>query len=200
VGFYLTGHPLENFKKDINDFINLSFGEDVNEIDFDNLESVIMCGVISELQIRSSKKGNQFVVFKLVDFYGTGECIAFSGLLDSKKECFRKDNLVYVKGRAEENGDTIKLIVEDINPIEKLKENSVTNLMINIYENKTDEKELYLIKDILDRYPGHSNLFFNIINNGSNKVYRSKEYKIKATKELISNLKNIVGENNLRFN
>jgi hypothetical protein len=38
------------------------------------------------------------------------------------------------------------------------------------------------------------------MNTTHSKAYVSKEYKIKATKELISNLKNIIGENNLKLN
>ena len=200
VGFYLTGHPLELYREDIDNNVDLSFGDDVNEIDFASKDSVIMCGVISEKQERLSKKGHKFVLFKLGDFYGSGECIAFKSLLESKKDLFNDNNLVYVKGKAEENGDKIKVIVDDIDYIWNLKNRLAINLTINLFKSKLKEKDLDQIKDLLEKYPGECNLFFNLINNGSNKVYRSREYKIKVSNELISNLKNIVGENNLKIN
>jgi DNA polymerase-3 subunit alpha len=200
VGFYLTGHPLEKYRDDISSFINLSFGEDVSDINFDKLGSVNMCGVICDYQKKTSKKGNLFAVFKLVDFYGTGECIAFSSLIEAKEKYFGNDKLVFVRGRAEENGGKIKLILEDINPIESFREKYATNLTINLFKDKTKEGELYQIKELVEEHPGDCNLFFNIIENGSNKVLRSREYKINASKELISNLKNIVGKDNLKVN
>ena len=159
-----------------------------------------MCGVISEKQERLSKKGNKFIVFKLGDFYGSGECIAFNNLLESKKDLFEDSNLVYVKGKAEENGDKIKVIVDDIDYIWNLKNRLANNLTINLFKSRLKEEDLYLIKDLLEKYPGECNLFFNLINNGTNKVYRSRELKIKVSNELISNLKNILGENNLKIN
>ncbi len=36
--------------------------------------------------IKISKKGNKFVVFNLVDFYGSGECIAFGKLYEMQDE------------------------------------------------------------------------------------------------------------------
>ena len=200
VGFYLTGHPLELYREDIDNNVDLSFGDDVNEIDFKSKDSVIMCGVISEKQERLSKKGHKFVLFKLGDFYGSGECIAFKSLLEEKKDLFNDNNLVYVKGKAEENGDKIKVIVDDIDYIWNLKNRLANNLTINLFKSKLKEEDLDQIKDLLEKYPGECNLFFNLINNGSNKVYRSREFKIKVSNELISNLKNIVGENNLKIN
>jgi DNA polymerase III subunit alpha len=200
VGFYLTGHPLDKYRKNIDSFVNLSFGDDVTEIDFDNLGTAKMCGVITDLQIKFSKKGKKFVVFNLIDLYGTGECVAFSKLLDSKEYVFRNDNLVFVEGKAEENGDKIKLIVDDIVPIDSFQEKYANNITLNIYEKKFDSENLIHIQKLIDDNPGNCNLFFNVINNGTNKIYRSKEYKVRPVVELISNLKKILGEDNLNIN
>ena len=58
IGFYLTGHPLEKYRRQIENFVNLTFGEDITEIDFSKLETVKMCGVISDFQVKNSKRGN----------------------------------------------------------------------------------------------------------------------------------------------
>lgn len=200
VGFYLTGHPLDKYRKIIDGFVNLSFGDDVNEVDFRKLGTARMCGVIADLQVKSSKRGKKFVVFNLIDLYGTGECIAFSNLLDAKENLFRNDNLVFVEGKAEENGDKIKLIVEDIYPIDKFHETLATNLTLTIYEHKIDENGLNQIHKLIDENPGECIVYFHVVNNGSSKLLRSKFYKVKPTKELISNLKKIVGEDNLNIN
>jgi DNA polymerase-3 subunit alpha len=200
IGFYVTGHPLAKYEKDIENFVNLSFGEDPSELDFTKLKSVIMCGVINDIQIKISKKGNKFVVFNLVDFYGSGECIAFSKLYDSKVKLFENDTPVVVKGVPEENGDKIKLTVDEIYSIDTFLEIFTKNLILNIHEYKTEISKIENIKDLVELNPGNSNLFFNVINGSDPRTFKSKEFKIKATKELISNLKNIVGENNLKLN
>lgn len=200
IGFYITGHPLSKYEKDITSFIDLTFGEEPSELDFNRLKTVTMCGVINDLQIKISKKGNKFVVFNLIDFYGSGECIAFSKLFDAKNNLFANDNLVIVRGTPEENGDKIKLTVEEIYSIDTFLEIYTKNLTLQLNEKYTDISKINLIKSIVEKHQGTSNLFFNVMNSTYSRAFISREYKIKATKELISNLKNIVGENNLKLN
>jgi DNA polymerase III subunit alpha len=200
IGFYITGHPLSRYEKDIENFIDLTFGEEPSEIDFDRIKTATMCGVINDVQVKISKKGNKFVVFNLVDFYGSGECIAFGRLYESKIKLFANDNLVIVRGTPEENGDKIKLTVDEIYSIDTFLEIFTKNLTIKINEKQTDVSKIISIKNVVEKNAGTSNLFFSVKNSTHSRAFKSKEYKIKATQELISNLKNIVGENNLKLN
>ncbi|MEO8666460.1 MAG: OB-fold nucleic acid binding domain-containing protein, partial [Ignavibacteria bacterium] len=200
IGFYITGHPLSKYEKDIESFINLTFGEEPSEIDFARLKSVTMCGVINDVQIKLSKKGNKFVVFNLVDFYGSGECVAFGRLFEEKQKLFVNDSLVIVRGMPEENGDKIKLTVNEIYSIDVFLEIFTKNLTVHLSERHTDVSTIVSIKNAVENHLGTTNLFFNVMNTTHSRAFHSKEYKIKATKELISNLKKIVGENNLKLN
>jgi len=200
IGFYVTGHPLDEYRKDIKSHINLSFGSDLSEDEIDRMGTAKMCGVISDMQIRLSKRGSKFVVFNLLDLYGTGECIAFSNLFEQKVNLFKNDNLVFVEGKAEKNGEKIKLVVDNIFPIERIHEHLGQNLTINVQEGKISYDVLNKIKELIEANRGNCYLFFNITGNGTKKIYKSKEFKINPTSELISNLKKLVGEHNLNIN
>ncbi|MCX6163830.1 MAG: hypothetical protein NTU73_03035 [Ignavibacteriae bacterium] len=189
IGFYVTGHPLDKYRKDIKSHVNLSFGSDAGEDEIDKMGTV-----------RSSKRGNKFVVFSLLDLYGTGECIAFSNLFESKQFLFRNDNLVFVEGKAEKNGEKIKLVVDNIYPIDRIHEQLGQNLIINVQEGKITYEVLKKIKELIEAHPGNCYLFFNITGNGTKKIYKSKEFKINPSSELISNLKKLIGEHNLNIN
>ena len=147
IGFYITGHPLSVYEKEIESFIDLNFGEDPAELDFNRLKTVTMCGVINDAQIKISKRGNKFVVFNLVDFYGSGECIAFGKLFEMKESLFTNDSLVVVRGTPEENGDKIKLLVNEIYNIDTYLELFTKNMTIFLSEKETDVSNLYLIKE-----------------------------------------------------
>jgi DNA polymerase-3 subunit alpha len=200
LGFYLTGHPLEKYRNILTHFVNLNFGEDITEIDFTKLGKVKMCGVISGLEIKLSKRGSKFAVFSLIDFYGTGECIAFSKLYEQKQALFENDKLVFVEGRADENGDKIKLILENICSIESFQIQYAKNIVLKIEESRIGNEFIDKLKMIFEKFPGSCNVYINLLSNGSSKVYRSKEYKIEPKNELISYLKKLIGENNLSIN
>lgn len=200
IGFYLTGHPLEKYRRQIENFVNLSFGDDINEVEPARLENAHMCGVISDLSIKESKRGNKFAVFNLIDFYGRGECVAFPKVFDTRKDLFRDNQLIFAKGKAEESGDKIKLVVDSIYSIDHFQETFGSNINIILDAKKVGSAELEKIRNLADNNPGVCGLYFTVVENNSSKMYKSKEYKVSLSNELISNLKNILGEDNLRIN
>lgn len=200
VGFYLTGHPLDKYEKEIKSFTTLTFNADLTEINLNQINPVKMCGVIHDLQIKISKRGKKFAVFKLVDFFGKGECVAFPQTYEEKMNLFKENALIVVEGKAEENGDEIKIILDNIYSIDSLHEKNAANMQIILHKQFEPEK-LDKIFEEISRHPGGScRLFFTIVNNGSTKKYLSREIKVNPKQELISNLKNIVGETNLIIN
>ncbi|HWQ82823.1 MAG TPA: DNA polymerase III subunit alpha [Ignavibacteria bacterium] len=200
VGFYLSGHPLDRYRRHIENFVNLSFGDDVNEVDPSDMNSARMCGVISDMQVKFSKKGNKFAVFNLIDFYGRGECVAFSKLYENKQRLFEDDMLVFVEGKAEDSGDKLKLIVENIHPIDHFQENLASNINLILPGGEDGCGKLKEIRVLAEKHPGTCLLYFSINDNGVMKRFVSKDIKVSASKELISNLKNILGEDNLLIN
>jgi DNA polymerase-3 subunit alpha len=200
VGYYLTGHPLEKYRRQIENFVNLSFGDDINEIDFSKIGTANMCGVINDLSIKLSKRGTKFAVFNLVDFYGRGECIAFSKLYEAKQHLFENNKLVFVQGKAEESGDQLKLTIDNIYPIEHFQETLGSNITLIIDTEKADKEAIESIKSLAEQHPGTCGLYFTVLDNGNVKHYKSKANKVNITNDLISNLKNIIGEDNLRIN
>lgn len=200
LGFYLTGHPLAKFEKEINQYVDLRFGDEVAEIDFMKVQKVRMAGVVTGVDVKLSKKGKRFVVFTLVDFTGDGECVAFSDLFESKNYLFQNEALVIVEGKPEENGDKIKLTIEKIYPIESLHEICSKNMMLILDEKTFDTAKLAKIHELVDANEGNCNVFFQIKNNGSSKILRSRYNRVRPHSELISNLKQIVGADNLKLN
>ncbi len=200
IGFYITGHPLAEYERELVNLTNLSFGEDPADVDFSRIKTASMCGVISDAQVKISKRGNKFIVFNLIDMYGSGECVAFGKLYEAKQHLFENDRLVGVKGIPEENGDKLKLTIEEIYDIDSFIEMHSRNLVLNINGNIKDIEDLHRIKSLVEDNPGSTKIFFALQGEEGVKTFISKEFKVRVSKELISNLKNIVGENNLTLN
>lgn len=200
IGFYITGHPLAVYEKELSKLIDLSFGEDPAELDFARLSSATMCGVVSNVEVKISKRGNKFVVFNLIDMNGSGECIAFNTLYESKPSLFVDNTLVAVRGTPEENGDKLKLTVEEIYSIDSFIEMHASNLVISINGNLRTLEDLSRIRELVEKHPGSTKVFFALKEDGNVRTFLSKEFKVRVCRELISNLKNIIGENNLTLN
>lgn len=197
IGFYLSGHPLEQYRKEVEKLVNFTFADKISVEELDKLGTVRICGVISNLEIKSSKKNNKFATFDLTDLYGTGSCLAFSSLYESKQYLFKNDNIVVIEGRFTENGNSMKLIVEDIFSLTSFKENSIYGVIFDINEFHLNDDFIERIYSLSLQYPGHSQVFFRLTRKGTTEFLRSKDIMIKPTAEFLKAAKQLVGEKNL---
>lgn len=197
IGFYLSGHPLEPHRKEVEKLINFTFSEEISGEELDKLGTVRMCGVISNLEIKSSKKNNRFATFNLIDLHGTGNCIVFSSLYENKQYLFKNDNIVVVEGKFTENGNNMKLLVEDIFSLQSFKESSIQGIIFDINEIHLSNDFIEKIYSLSLQYPGHSHVFFRLTRKGTTELLRSKDVMIKPTAEFLKAAKQLVGEKNL---
>lgn len=197
IGFYLSGHPLEPYRKEIEKLINFTFAEKTSVEELDKLDTVRMCGVISNLEVKSSKKNNKFATFDLTDLYGTGNCIVFSSLYENKQYLLQNDNIVVVEGKFTENGNNMKLLVEDIFSLQSLKENSIYGIIFDITELHLNDDFIEKIYSLSLQYPGRSHVFFRLTRKGTIELLRSKDIMVKPSAEFLKAAKQLIGEKNL---
>ncbi|MDD2267425.1 DNA polymerase III subunit alpha [Sulfuricurvum sp.] len=79
LGFYVSGHPLDNFRDQI-DAINYTLSSEVENIE--DGSSAIFIGKVEEITKKMSKKGSQFGLVSLMDFHGNIEVMLFSDKLE----------------------------------------------------------------------------------------------------------------------
>ena len=77
-GFYMSGHPLEDFKIEMDSFCNVSINDiKTNREQYKN-KPVNFAGILTEVNHRTSKTGNPFATFTIEDFTDFDQFILFS--------------------------------------------------------------------------------------------------------------------------
>lgn len=196
LGFYLSAHPLDNYRNEIESYNNIHLGlpdelQSVNEVK--------LFGIVTDIRTKIDKKGNTMAFFTIEDFTGKGECIIFSDAFSKYNKIILVDNIIGVTGKGEGAGDKIKIIVETVNPINKLSYDRHIN--INIIPELLKQDDINKMKNIIENYPGKCQLFFKVLGNSSldNKVYRAKKFLVNPTNKLLEELKSIFGEEQVKF-
>jgi DNA polymerase-3 subunit alpha len=145
MGFYLTSHPLDGTEHLINEMgaaSILMLGSMIkNEPSqnsrekFNEKPKVWTAGVISNLQIRISKKGTRFAIFKLEDRTGNIKCLVWEEAFNKYQNVLQEDQVVFVSGNLElENEAGLSLIVEKILPLAEAKPARASTLVIKAPE------------------------------------------------------------------
>ncbi|MDX4035628.1 DNA polymerase III subunit alpha [Aliarcobacter skirrowii] len=96
LGFYVSGHPLDEYKDKI-DKINYTLSSQI-----DNLadgSQILIVGKIEEIVEKISKKGSKFGIVSILDFHGTVEFMLFEDKLKELKESFDLNEPIAFKVR-----------------------------------------------------------------------------------------------------
>ncbi len=111
IGFYLSNHPL-NAYKDILSLLKIANVADIEVINPG--DKIILAGIVSGMQIRHSKKGNRFCLFRFEDQSGGVKCLAWAEAFAKNYEILKDDELLIVEGKVESSeGQEITIILED---------------------------------------------------------------------------------------
>ncbi len=209
VGIYLSGHPLSEYEKDLEKIATTNTSEiaEIRESEEDSRifegSRVVLGGIIIKKQNKITKNNNMMAFVTLEDLYGTVEGIVFPKIYDSYKDILYEDNIVLVEGILDISEEEAPKLI--CNKITELKKD-----MISKSEEKQNRK-LYLKVENAEHYKKIKKELFNNINkcNGSdcviiynqqekaNMVLPAKNWVNTNSKDLISNLKLLLGENNI---
>ena len=83
LGFYVSGHPLDEFRESIEE-LNYTLSSEIEGTK--DGAYVIFIGKVESVAKKISKKGNQFGIVNLMDFHGNVEIMLFSDKLEQLEE------------------------------------------------------------------------------------------------------------------
>ncbi|MBN2379917.1 DNA polymerase III subunit alpha [candidate division WOR-3 bacterium] len=189
-GFYLSGHPLEEYR-DLYEALEITTTEEIDERD--DGKTVAVAGAVTARKGKRDKKGRDYAILTLRDFTGEIDVFVFSKLYEQHRSILRSDEPVIVKGRVamSEDDDRAKLFSEEIIPFSAARAR-LKAVIIDIQEDGITRKELEDLYTLIAQYPGRCALYINILNggNGSDRTrIRSQEIKVSPTQELVERLK-----------
>jgi DNA polymerase-3 subunit alpha len=138
VGFYLSVHPLDDFKDVLADL------KIRNVADFEEIkpgDNIAVAGIVSGAQIKYSKKGNRFCIVRLEDQSGGVKCLAWADAFAKYSDHLKDDELLIVEGRVESTeGQEITLIVNEVKKIADAVPLKAREVAIDLPATITDEK------------------------------------------------------------
>jgi DNA polymerase-3 subunit alpha len=159
VGFYLSNHPLDDFRQILADLKILNLG-DYEEIKAG--DKIGLAGIVSSFQVRHSKKGNRFCIFRLEDQSTGVKCLAWADTYSKFSEFLKDDALLIVEGRVESNeGQEITIILEDAKQLADAVPLKARNMTITLPQKSVDESFFEKLFTILSQNKGNCEVHLN---------------------------------------
>ena len=166
LGFYVTDHPLSEYKEVMQRFMPLH--QFIGETQVQDNQFVRVAGIISGCTIKTTKSGDTMALLTLEDFTGRFPVIVFP---KSYQACIRdvfEDNVVSIDGRFSVDERESKIIAMSVH---SLSSKPPTELMLRIdahLENPLVQRELM---QLFQKYKGEDVVYLKLM--GSRKIIKT---------------------------
>lgn len=166
LGFYVTDHPLSEYKAVMQRFMPLH--QFIGETQVQDNQFVRVAGIISGCTIKTTKSGDTMALLTLEDFTGRFPVIVFP---KSYQACIRdvfEDNVVSIEGRFSVDERESKIIAMSVH---SLSSKPPTELMLRIdahLENPLVQRELM---QLFQKYKGEDVVYLKLM--GSRKIIKT---------------------------
>ncbi len=200
VGIYISGHPLDDFKTEINKFCNCSAS------DFNNLEKFInreMCfgGMVGDVQHRETKMGKGWALFTVEDFNESFEFRIFGEEYLKFRHFLIPNSFIYMRAmvregwmnkQTEKRGDP-RLQFVGMQMLHDVMGNQAKKLTLDVSLDKIKEGWMEKIKALILDNKGDKPLYFSIyeIDEKIRITMPSKNHKVNISNELLAELERI---------
>ena len=198
VGIYISGHPLDDFKLEMQNFCNgdISVFDDMPS--FINKE-ISFGGVVTDVQHRVSKQGKGWGTFVIEDYMNSHEFRIFGEEYLKFKHFLMQNNFVFVRALIREgwiNRDTgakgdPRLQFNSFQLLHDIMETYAKKLSIQLNIKEISEQKIQSIRDLLQMHSGNHSLKFVIYDDEEELKLEmnSRLQKIKISQELLEELK-----------
>jgi DNA polymerase-3 subunit alpha len=192
VGFYISGHPLDQYKFELKHFCNTNLGE-FNDLSNLKGKEIRLGGIVSSFAHRTTKKGKPFGILTLEDYESTYSFYLFSDDYLKFKKYFETDWFLFVRGLITPrkwNDYELEFKIQEIDLLSEVREKYLDGIELFVEIGDITDTFISKMSDLAENNPGKGSLLFNITDARENlKVDMfSRKIRIGITNDLIGEL------------
>ncbi len=181
IGIYVSGHPLDDYRKIIEQSATLTSenieretriaksqkeqtgSQNQNPWQMRNSgKTYTVIGMIQELKLIRTKKGDEMAFATLQDFNGTIDLTFFPKTWGTIRQQVHTDAVYAFKGKLDASNEEPSVLVDSLEDISSLQINSIHEVHIQLDKNLKDEFEIQELKNFLFGTSGNCLVYFHI--------------------------------------
>jgi DNA polymerase-3 subunit alpha len=196
-GMYLSSHPLDDYRTEIQYFCTAELNR------LNNVESVIgrdvmVAGIVTEAQHRVSKMGKGWGIFRMEDFKGDYEFKLFGEDYLKFRHFFENEQLLFVRARGRKFNqrqgegfiERLSVDVVDVRLLGDVLEESSKSLEVQIELSNLDTTAVDELHSILAMYPGKKRVKLHVVDTVEELDVKMpiRDFKVDINKGLLAEL------------
>lgn len=163
-GFYISGHPLDEYKAEIDAFCNITFQDLNSGLSPHMNKALTFAGIINAAEIRTAKTGNQYANFELEDFSDAYRLSLFADDFMRFKYLLVEGTYVLIFGRIEVNkkNNRPEVRVKNMVLLAEAMEKFCKSISVTVELEKLDSEFIRELTKIVRSNPGECEMNLRI--------------------------------------
>tara|TARA_B100001057_G_C22681999_1_gene884132 strand:+ start:1 stop:1077 length:1077 start_codon:yes stop_codon:yes gene_type:complete len=183
IGFYLSDHPLNQYKDIFNEYNITKYSDFVND---KNQPESMVASTILKIQEKKTQKGTSYAIIKFSDLGSVFELFVFSDILELNRENIKesKSVIITLSKTFNQNDQKTRINVKKIIPLDDILNKPINNLKIkmNNFENFGLLSKMLGIK-------GNVEVTFEVLRNNKKFTLKLKNRRF-VDKNILNSIKN----------
>jgi DNA polymerase III subunit alpha len=202
LGFFITGHPLEKYRDKLEGLHALGVADILAmKASTGKDETITTAGIISNLRVLKSKRGDFYAQCTLEDMSGSVDMIVFPEAYKRLQEKVKLEVPVLIKaGVRVEEGSNPKITTADILLLEDAKVPLPRSLRIRIPTDSTTESTVDALHSLFVERKGEARVLFDVERAGDFMVVMEADgYNVLPDRNFIARVEELCGRGSVRI-
>lgn len=150
LGFYLTGHPLQRFLKELTQFISCHLAQ----LHPSQHQTARVTGIITHIRTRQTKRGDRIAIFTLDDGTSQTEVVCFTECYQKFRHLLIEDQIIVVEGEVgtDDFNNAVRIIGRELYTLDQARERFAKYIQINLPATQTFDTQHF--KQLLGQHLG----------------------------------------------
>ncbi|HEY4787587.1 MAG TPA: DNA polymerase III subunit alpha [Bacteroidales bacterium] len=194
VGIYLSAHPLDQFRLEIDQFCSHSLA-DLSDLSSLNGKDISFAGMVTEVRTGETKNGKPYGAVTIEDYTASYKLMFFGDNWVKNSNYYQRDYALYFKAKVQPRpfgNAELEVNIKNVTMLSNVRDEMVKSISIVVPVQLITDELIVELKSHADNTKGKVELKFKLIDKSENMsvdLY-SRTMRINLTEELISYLRN----------
>jgi len=136
--------------------------------------------------------------FTIDDFSGSCECLMFAKVFSEFGKYVIEEEPVFVVGNLESSGDTVKMHVNKLLPLELARKQLSQSIKLIVNKDEITPQKLAKLKPVLKEYKGKLPVYIHLTSNGNKgSLYSLSDLRVELSDSLFNKVSELLGEESI---
>ncbi len=195
LGYYLTGHPMEQYREELKNFSRYQTVDLDEKLD---QAEITIGGMIAKVDKKQTKKGDTMALLQLEDLTGSVEVLLWPSKYEKYSSILESENPILVNGKLEVDGrGDVKVIASEISDLVSRWQEGISKAIVRISLDYVESPAIDHFDALVRRFPGSSLVEFELCGHagGVVSICPREEMRINAVPEFVNSVEKLFGLN-----